>query len=67
MYSKERESIFGWLSAPRTRLEPLGHSPCPAQYALDTVESQDPYYSARQSRNSTNDRSHTAQRVTREY
>ncbi|MQM05868.1 hypothetical protein Taro_038688 [Colocasia esculenta] len=22
--------IFGWLSAPRTRLEPLGHSPCPA-------------------------------------
>ncbi|MQL91173.1 hypothetical protein Taro_023778 [Colocasia esculenta] len=32
-----------------TRLEPHGYSPCPAQYALDTVESQDPYYSARQS------------------
>ncbi|MQL68436.1 hypothetical protein Taro_000721 [Colocasia esculenta] len=28
--------IFGWLSSPRTRLEPLGHSPCPQQYAFES-------------------------------
>ncbi|MQM17678.1 hypothetical protein Taro_050653 [Colocasia esculenta] len=26
--------IFRWLSAPRTRLEPLTRSPCPQQYAF---------------------------------
>ncbi|MQL72513.1 hypothetical protein Taro_004857 [Colocasia esculenta] len=26
--------IFGWLSAPRTRLEPLEHSLFPQQYAF---------------------------------
>ncbi|MQM06058.1 hypothetical protein Taro_038875 [Colocasia esculenta] len=33
----------------RTRLEPLGHSLCPALYAFESVGSPDPYYGARQS------------------
>ncbi|MQM01093.1 hypothetical protein Taro_033840, partial [Colocasia esculenta] len=58
--------IFGWLSAPRTRLEPLGHSPFPQQYAFKSVESQYPF-SARKSRTVQNSTSHIAQRVPREY
>ncbi|MQM14754.1 hypothetical protein Taro_047690 [Colocasia esculenta] len=36
MQGRESNStgIFGWISAPRTRLEPLGHSLCPQQYAF---------------------------------
>ncbi|MQL79275.1 hypothetical protein Taro_011719 [Colocasia esculenta] len=33
----------------RTRLEPLGQSPCPALYAFESVGSLDRYYGARQS------------------
>ncbi|MQL68813.1 hypothetical protein Taro_001079 [Colocasia esculenta] len=32
--------IFGWLSAPRTRLEPLRHSLCPQQYAFKSKEEE---------------------------